>query len=66
MKKCKCGGTEFYAQAIRIYSLVVNGDGEVTQDNNFCLDYGVPEGEYICIECDAKYDELDELEQDDE
>jgi len=63
MKKCKCGGTEFDANVVKIFAATVDSDGEIIGQVDCCLDHGYPEGPFTCLndECGMEYDDLEDL-----
>ena len=68
--KCKCGNDKFYAlqRVVRMDVVEVDAAGryldEAEPENHHgfdaCVDYSRPEGPFICTECGAEYEDLDD------
>lgn len=58
--KCKCGSNRFTAHQICHHDVIVDGDGQYTED---VLVYhgGKPFGPFTCFICGSVYEELEEM-----
>jgi rubredoxin len=60
IRRCVCGNTRFMAHQLCRHDVVVDGSNNFERDDGI-YDSETPYGPYQCTQCNAEYDELNEL-----
>ena len=61
IRKCRCGGTEFYAHQMTRHDILVDPTGIFLEDRGI-YDAEYPYGPFTCTLCGTEYDELEDLD----